>query len=83
MSLKFMNLKWPFNEGLLRQRVSYWPQAYLKRRLDLGLQQFIKGNLFECGLVDDVASVLDCVGQVNDSIHGSTKCPCKEVLECC
>ena len=28
--------EWPFNEGLLRQRVSYWPQAYLKRRLDLG-----------------------------------------------
>jgi cephalosporin hydroxylase len=23
--------KWPFNEGLVRQRVSYWPQAYLRR----------------------------------------------------
>lgn len=23
---------WPFNEGLVRQRVSYWPQAYLRRR---------------------------------------------------
>lgn len=22
---------WPFNEGLVRQRVSYWPQAYLRR----------------------------------------------------
>ena len=25
---------WPFNEGTLRQRVTYWPQAYLRRRLD-------------------------------------------------
>jgi cephalosporin hydroxylase len=24
---------WPFNEGLVRQRVSYWPQAYLRRRI--------------------------------------------------
>jgi len=24
--------EWPFNEGLVRQRVSYWPQAYLRRR---------------------------------------------------
>jgi cephalosporin hydroxylase len=23
---------WPFNEGMVRERVSYWPQAYLKRR---------------------------------------------------
>jgi len=23
---------WPFNEGLVRERVSYWPQAYLRRR---------------------------------------------------
>lgn len=22
---------WPFNEGVVRQRVSYWPQAYLRR----------------------------------------------------
>lgn len=24
--------EWPFNEGVVRQRVSYWPQAYLRRR---------------------------------------------------
>ena len=24
--------EWPFNEGLVRQRVSYWTQAYLRRR---------------------------------------------------
>ncbi|MGB7565741.1 MAG: CmcI family methyltransferase [Prochlorococcaceae cyanobacterium] len=23
---------WPFNEGSVRERVSYWPQAYLRRR---------------------------------------------------
>jgi cephalosporin hydroxylase len=23
---------WPFNEGMIQQRVSYWPQAYLRRR---------------------------------------------------
>ena len=26
--------EWPFNEGLVRQRVSYWPQAYLRRKHD-------------------------------------------------
>lgn len=26
--------KWPFNEGGVWQRVSYWPQAYLRRRPD-------------------------------------------------
>jgi cephalosporin hydroxylase len=26
--------EWPFNEGCVRQRVSYWPQAYLRRRSD-------------------------------------------------
>lgn len=25
---------WPFNEGLSRQRVTYWPKAYLRRRKD-------------------------------------------------
>lgn len=24
--------KWPFNEGFLRNRVTYWPQAYLRRK---------------------------------------------------
>jgi cephalosporin hydroxylase len=24
--------EWPFNEGVVRQRVTYWPQAYLHRR---------------------------------------------------
>ena len=24
--------EWPFNEGVVRQRVSYWPHAYLRRR---------------------------------------------------
>ena len=24
--------EWPFNEGVVRQRVSYWPQAYLRLR---------------------------------------------------
>ena len=23
---------WPFNEGVVRQRVTYWPQAYLRRK---------------------------------------------------
>ena len=23
---------WPFNEGVVKQRVSYWPQAYLRRK---------------------------------------------------
>jgi len=23
---------WPFNEGLAQERVTYWPQAYLRRR---------------------------------------------------
>jgi cephalosporin hydroxylase len=27
--------EWPFNEGLVRQRVSYWPQAYLRRKADI------------------------------------------------
>ena len=26
--------QWPFNEGKVRQRVTYWPQAYLRRRSD-------------------------------------------------
>lgn len=26
--------EWPFNEGLVRKRVTYWPQAYLRRRSD-------------------------------------------------
>ena len=25
---------WPFNEGVVRQRVSYWPQAYLRSDLN-------------------------------------------------
>ena len=25
---------WPFNEGLVRERVTYWPQAYLRRRFN-------------------------------------------------
>jgi cephalosporin hydroxylase len=24
--------KWPFNEGMVQNRVSYWPQAYLRRK---------------------------------------------------
>jgi cephalosporin hydroxylase len=24
--------EWPFNEGLVRRRVTYWPQAYLRRK---------------------------------------------------
>lgn len=26
--------RWPFNEGVVRQRVTYWPQAYLRRQQD-------------------------------------------------
>ena len=26
--------QWPFNEGLITERVTYWPRAYLRRKLD-------------------------------------------------
>lgn len=26
--------QWPFNEGRVKQRVTYWPKAYLRRRLE-------------------------------------------------
>ncbi len=28
--------KWPFNEGTVKERVTYWPKAYLRRRCIAG-----------------------------------------------